>query len=187
MRFLNRLRRRPHRDRCEALTRSGRPCKAAPLEGKPWCSLHTPGNAQRLASLRWSQPPARELDSSSVLDEGRDNVRRPPERDSYHLLAGPHTREVAQQTKGRTTADLIAEIDEAYPRPPVTPVVAKPPKPEPSPIAGFPLEPGENLSDYRTRHALHQQEIWKAKQEKAGYNPPPLMPRLWASPEQWVG
>jgi len=176
MRFLNRLRRRPHKTACEALTRSGRPCKAAPLEGKPWCSLHEPGGALRLASRRWSQAQESELDSTHSPGQPRELSRRPPDVTPERLYSESPTGEHPPKTT-RSTDDVLREIDAAYPRPKPKPSV-------PDLFEDFPRQENELTSDYWLRRQLHQQEVWRAKQAKNGAELP-VMPRFIPNPEQW--
>jgi hypothetical protein len=95
-------------------------------------------------------------------------------RDSSLSDIGSHGRPQLPKTNPtrRTTEDVLAEIDAAYP--------AKKPPPGPKPVQEFapsatadvfhndPRQPGEMASDYFLRHALHQQAEWRRKQQADG-------------------
>jgi hypothetical protein len=176
MRFL----RRWHRHRCEARTVAGKRCKAAPLEGTTRCLLHTKGNAQRLASSRWSRASGVELDRARRPGTARVSSPAAPERDSHRLPRETHTRPrppKTNPTRGPSTDDLLREIDAVYPRreppagerPAERPTPAAPPGPSyaDAVVPNASRNDGETTADFWARSEREELERWRKERAKA--------------------
>lgn len=188
-----RWRLRPHRHRCEARTIAGKRCKSAPLSGTTRCLLHTPGGAQRLASLRWEQAKGSEEIAPPRPQSSARERPRPSSLPPRPLLARSHTqREFSPTRPTETPADRERARHEAH--------MAKKPAPEPVTVerARFaPYEqlaklsqqlgspaPGESQADWSIRRQLVMAEIWRRIQEHNGTEEAPTLPRL-IHPDQY--